>query len=208
MAKLLRVLMALVSFVLLYHIMNGHNPTLFKPWGMTPEQLKEATTQQVKETIEELAPDVTIGEDILGKRFEIGNVQVVANGKLIPDVSTTVFITKLGDYSLGVDLRSIRPIPNEPNSFNTPHHLEVFVENNWLVFDKKGETLSYFSKVIALDNQGTKKQLLLELTCKRNEAKITGAKVIEVQKTKDGMFKFKNNKTYNYVKTIYKASSE
>ncbi len=205
MAKLLRVFIALTSFILLYNLFNGQNPEFLRNQGLTTNQIDESAREAIKEVIGDLAPDLQISTDLISTRFELNNNQLIANGMLIPDVQTDMFISKLGDYSLSVNLRTVKKL-GEEDSFEVKHKLDVYVENNWIVFEAGDKFLSYFAKVIGLDCKHPEKQFLLELVCMKNEPIISSAKVVEVELKADGKFQFKDNR-YSYLKTIYKASS-
>lgn len=208
MAKLLRVLIALTSFILLYNLINGRDPEFLKNQGLSANQINETTTEAVKAVIGELAPDLQLSTGFIATRFEMNNTQVLTNGLIIPDVKTDIFIAKIGDYSLSAELRTVKRLKGEENSFEIKHRIDVFIENNWIVFEPKGkQVFSYFAKVIGLDCKHPDKQYLLEFICMKSEPIITGVKIIEVTESEKGTFQFKDKK-YSYLKTIYKASTE
>lgn len=205
MAKLLRVLIALTSFVLLYNLFKGQDVEFLRNQGLSTSQINETTEKAIKDVLGDLAPDLQISTDLISTRFELNNTQVLADGVIIPDTKTDIFISRLGDYSLSVYLRSIKKL-GEEDSFEIKHKLDVYVENNWIVFETKDKQfLSYFAKVIGLDCKHPDKQFLLEIVCMKDEPIISSAKVVEVELKADGKFQFKDNK-YSYLKTIYKAS--
>lgn len=203
MGKLLRFLMALTSFVLVYYLINKDTPMFLSNNNIAPEQIEE----KVKEAIEKISPEITVHASLIGSRIPVMNTQILTNGTLVSDVITEVFISKLGDFTLSVNMRSIRKVASssEEESYEIIDNHEVFVDNNWIVFEKgEGKPLSYMAKVNALNGKVTNTPMLLELVCDRNEPTVHAVKVIEVEEGLGGL-KFKN-KEYKYIQTIYKAS--
>ena len=202
---LFRVLITIVCAAMVYLLIDDSHPDILANYSIPDkDQLTEAVKNAIDNNVNGIS-GAELGEEVFRISFKLFNSEIIDDGKIIPDCTTTLFLKEFGNSGVKITLKTFMEKANGVSDILGTK--ELIVDNDWIVIDRENGTESYFALVNSLNNEEvTTLAIELLVTNEVIDSPFLGVNILQLEKSEiDATFEFSNKKRYKYLATLYKA---